>query len=31
MTAATDENTELTIHYLGLPVKQIRSGGDKYI
>ena len=28
---ATGEKTELTIHYLGLPIKQIRSGGDKYI
>lgn len=28
---ATGEKAELAIHYLGLPVKQIRSGGDKYI
>jgi len=28
---ATGEKAELTIHYLGLPIKQIRSGGDKYI
>ncbi len=31
ITAATGEKAELAIHYLGLPVKQIRSGGDKYI
>jgi len=28
---ATGEKAGLPIHYLGLPVKQIRSGGDKYI